>query len=91
MEDSITVRVADTGCGIPKNQQGKVFTKLFRADNARVIDPDGTGLGLYIAKAIIDRVGGAIWFESEIDKGTTFYVTLPVEGMEKQDGTKTLA
>jgi PAS domain S-box-containing protein len=80
---NIKIKMADTGYGIPKNQQGKIFTKLFRADNVRDKDTDGTGLGLYIAKSIVENSGGKIWFESEDSKasespGTTFYVTLPI-------------
>ena len=90
-KDHILVSVADTGYGIPKNQQDKIFTKLFRADNVRAKDTEGTGLGLYIVKAIIEHSGGNIWFESEENKGTTFYITLPLEGMKKREGTKALS
>jgi signal transduction histidine kinase len=89
-EDSIVIIVSDTGYGIPAAQQEKIFTKLFRADNVREKDTDGTGLGLYIVKAIVDHSGGEIWFESEENKGTTFYVTLPLTGMKKKEGTKAL-
>ncbi|MFA5877165.1 MAG: ATP-binding protein [Candidatus Paceibacterota bacterium] len=83
--------ISDTGYGIPKNQQHKIFKKLFRADNVREKDTEGTGLGLYIAKAIIDNSGGKIWFESpasnytegEENAGTTFYVELPCKLLEK--------
>lgn len=77
----ILITVSDTGCGIPKNQQDKIFTKLFRADNVREKDTEGTGLGLYIVKSIVEHSGGKIWFESEENKGTTFYVTLPLTGV----------
>ncbi|MEO8637334.1 MAG: ATP-binding protein [Candidatus Taylorbacteria bacterium] len=63
-DGAVLFRVSDAGCGIPPKDQDKIFSKLFRADNAKIIDPDGTGLGLYIVKAIIDAVGGKIWFES---------------------------
>lgn len=80
---SLNIKISDTGYGIPKNQQDKIFTKLFRADNVRDKDTDGTGLGLYIVKSIVENSGGKIWFESEDLKasehpGTIFYVTLPL-------------
>ena len=89
-EESVAITVSDTGYGIPAAQQEKIFTKLFRADNVREKDTDGTGLGLYIVKAIVDHSGGAVWFESVENKGTTFYVTLPLSGMKKKEGAKTL-
>ena len=78
-------KISDNGYGIPKNQQAKIFTKLFRADNVRGKDTEGTGLGLYIVKAIIDNSGGKVWFESKEDKGTTFYVTLPFNLLLKKN------
>ena len=63
---------------------------MFRADNARVKDPDGAGLGLYIVKSIIESAGGKIWFESEENKGTAFFITLPLSGMKKREGIKGL-
>jgi signal transduction histidine kinase len=71
------MRVTDTGIGIPKNAREHMFEKLFRADNAQKTVVDGTGLGLYVIKTIIERVHGGISFESTEGKGTTFYVTLP--------------
>jgi signal transduction histidine kinase/sensor domain CHASE-containing protein len=81
-KECVVLTVADTGCGIPKSQHHKVFTKLFRADNARTIDAEGTGLGLYIVKSIIDQSGGQITFESEEKKGTTFTVTFPLHSRD---------
>lgn len=75
----LLISVADTGYGIPKHQQSQIFTKMFRADNIRTIDPNGNGLGLYMTKSIIEKLGGKIWFESEEDKGTTFFFTLPLQ------------
>lgn len=62
--NEILVSVADTGIGIPKNQQSKIFTKFFRADNAATHKTDGTGLGLYIVKIVVEKIGGKIWFRS---------------------------
>jgi signal transduction histidine kinase len=87
---TVLISVADTGCGIPKTVQSKIFTKLFRADNARVKDPSGTGLGLYIIKATIEKTGGKIWFKSKENEGSTFYVSIPLEGMKKKEGSKRL-
>lgn len=63
-EKDVYIKIADNGCGIPKEQQPKVFTKLFRADNAKKIEASGTGLGLYIVKGVVEKSGGKIWFES---------------------------
>lgn len=89
-KDGIIATISDTGYGIPKTQQNKIFTKLFRADNVREKDTEGTGLGLYIVKSIVEQSGGKIWFESEENKGTTFYVQLPLIGMKKKAGAKAL-
>jgi signal transduction histidine kinase len=75
----VLVKIADNGWGIPAAQQKKIFTKLFRADNVRKKDTEGTGLGLYIARAIVKKTGGKIWFESKENKGTTFYITLKAQ------------
>jgi len=89
-EDMLCYSVSDTGCGIPKNQQDKIFTKLFRADNVRTMDVSGTGLGLYIVKAIIEETGGCVGFTSKAGKGSTFFATIPLSGMKKKQGTKNL-
>ena len=83
---NVLLKISDTGYGIPKNQQDKIFTKLFRADNVREKDTEGTGLGLYIVKSIMEHSGGRVWFESAQDKGTTFFASLPLEGMQKKEG-----
>jgi len=87
-EKNLYITSSDTGYGIPKNQQAKIFTKLFRADNVRERDTEGTGLGLYIVKSIVDHSEGTITFESEENKGTTFHISLPLDGMKKKDGNK---
>lgn len=89
--DHILITVADTGYGIPQHQQDRLFTKLFRADNVKEKDTEGTGLGMYIAKQIIDHADGMVWFESEEDKGTTFYIAIPTNGMKKKEGTRQLS
>ncbi len=88
--NQLYIRVADNGYGIPKAQHGKIFEKLFRADNVRQKDTEGTGLGMYIVKAIVESSGGRIWFESAENEGTTFHVLLPLTGMPKKGGTKGL-
>lgn len=77
-EKVICIEVADHGFGIPEEEQVTIFTKFFRGSN-RGKENAGDGLGLYIAKAYVTLLGGKIWFKSEVDKGTTFYITLPVE------------
>jgi two-component system sensor histidine kinase VicK len=86
--NSFAIIVSDSGCGIPKNQYDKIFTRFFRADNVKKTDTDGSGLGLYFAKLITEQTGGQIWFESELAKGTVFYVTFPLLGMENKEGEK---
>jgi PAS domain S-box-containing protein len=82
-EGEIEFSIRDTGIGIPKVQQNRVFTKFFRGSNAMKIETEGSGLGLFITKNIIEAHGGRIWFESEEGKGTTFYFTLPVVSYTK--------
>jgi PAS domain S-box-containing protein len=86
----IIIQIADHGLGIPKDQQEKIFSKLFRANNVLETDTQGTGLGLYITKSIIDASGGNIWFESEENKGTVFNVSFPLSGMKEKKGTRIL-
>lgn len=88
--ESVLLTVSDTGCGIPEDQADKVFTKFYRSDAARAMDPDGTGLGLYIAKFVVERMDGRIDFVSEMGKGTTFHVTIPLHGTRPLAGTATL-
>jgi PAS domain S-box-containing protein len=75
----LEVTVKDTGIGIPADQAQKLFTKFFRAGNAVSAVADGSGLGLYIAKNIIQSHGGQIWVESELNRGSTFHFTLPTD------------
>lgn len=83
--------VQDNGYGIPKDQQEKIFTKFFRADNITRIDTDGSGLGLYIVKKTVELLGGVISFKSTLNKGTTFIVDLPEKNTQVTVGEKKLA
>jgi signal transduction histidine kinase len=76
-EKCVHITITDTGIGIPAEQKSRLFTKFFRAQNAIKSSTVGSGLGLFIAKQIIERHGGTITFESEVGKGTTFYINLP--------------
>ena len=86
----IMLSVQDSGIGIPKKFQSRIFQKFFRADNVAKIDTGGTGFGLYISKLLVEASGGKIWFKSEEDKGTTFYFTLPLSGSEAREGERGL-
>lgn len=81
--DAMLICVTDTGYGIPEREQSHLFTKFFRANNARKKHTDGNGLGLYIVKSILDQAGGSIWFSSAEERGTTFYITLPLKPEDK--------
>ena len=74
----VRFEVIDRGIGVPHAQQAKLFTKFFRADNARTQRPDGTGVGLYLAKMVVDGHGGRIIFASQEGTGSTFGFTLPL-------------
>jgi len=76
-EDGVLVEIADTGMGIPKEEQSKIFDEFFRATNAKTAERDGTGLGLSIVKYIVERHGGEIQVESEEGHGTVFTFRLP--------------
>ena len=80
--DRLVASVSDTGIGIPPEAMARLFSEFFRADNAKVHSRMGTGLGLSIVKEIVERSGGQITAESELDKGTTFRFWLPVLSKE---------
>jgi len=79
IKDEAVFTVKDTGIGVPVNEQEQLFTKFYRASNARKQRPDGTGVGLFLAKKVIDAHGGKIIFESTEGKGSTFGFRLPIK------------
>ena len=74
----VGIAVRDTGIGIPLEEQEKIFEQFFRAVNAKKLGKKGTGLGLYLAKNIVEAHGGRIWFVSEEHKGSDFRIALPL-------------
>lgn len=78
VKNSLRISVRDTGIGIPPSEQEHVFQRFFRASNAQTYTGEGTGLGLYIAKQLVDLSNGKIGFASKEGKGSTFWVSFPV-------------
>lgn len=78
-DGNVVLRVIDNGMGVPKAEQKQLFTKFFRAKNARNQRPDGTGVGLFLAKKVIDGHGGKLIFESTEGQGSTFGFRLPIK------------
>ena len=72
------ISIRDTGIGIPEEDQDMIFDKFFRSENAAAEEVGGTGLGLFIAKNIIEKSGGKIWFHSTEGEGSVFFVSLPL-------------
>jgi len=70
--------VQDTGIGIAKEDQEKIFQKFFRSEDPKTREVTGTGLGLNITRSLVEMQGGRIWFESEYRKGTVFHFTIPI-------------
>ncbi|HLD22147.1 MAG TPA: HAMP domain-containing sensor histidine kinase [Patescibacteria group bacterium] len=76
--NEILMNITDTGYGIPKEEQKRIFTKMYRGSNIQTIQADGSGLGLYIANEIVKQHEGEITFTSKQNKGTTFTIALPI-------------
>lgn len=78
--NEVVYSVRDNGIGIPEPVRDRVFTKFFRAENARATVPDGSGLGLALVRELVESWGGKVWFETEEGKGSKFIFTVPLVG-----------
>jgi len=76
--DGLILYVKDNGIGIPKDKQGELFKKFYQVDTSERRKIGGTGLGLVISKGIMEKLGGAIWVQSDGKTGTTLYLKLPL-------------
>ena len=76
---NLNIKVADTGIGIPKGEQKKIFDEFYRASNARVKLQTGSGIGLYACAQYVKAHKGTIKFDSKENEGTTFYITIPLK------------
>lgn len=90
-EKEYLLTVSDQGIGIPLEAQPYIFSSFYRANNAIKTEGDGSGLGLYLTKLILDMTGGKIWFKSETGKGSTFTVSIPLSGMRNKQSSYVLA
>lgn len=81
-DNQVVFYVKDNGSGIPKEKQENLFKKFYQIDTSLKRSHGGTGLGLVICKGITEALGGKMWFESEIGKGTTFYFIIPKMGVD---------
>jgi signal transduction histidine kinase len=79
-DERVQVSVSDTGPGVPPEEKEKIFDKFYQVGEVDGVKPKGTGLGLAICKALVELHGGRIWVESEMNRGSTFYFTLPASG-----------
>lgn len=76
--DMALIYVADQGIGIPPEEQEQIFQRFYRVDNRLRREAQGSGLGLYLARAIVEAHGGRIWVESQVNRGSRFMFTLPL-------------
>lgn len=84
----VTWRIDDSGIGIPKEDQKKVFQKFYRAQKTLLEHSYGTGLGLYIVKAIVEELNGAVQFKSKEGVGTSFWFSIPIYKNNTTVGSK---
>ncbi len=84
--DQLVSHIIDQGYGIPKQDQHKIFTKFFRAENVVKMQVDGSGLGMYLVKIVIESSDGQIWLNSDEGKGTDVGFSLPLSGIKKKAG-----
>lgn len=77
-KDHMLLKVSDTGVGIGKEDQKRIFDKFFQADSSRTREVGGTGVGLFIVKNLVEKQGGKVWVLSTQGKGSTFYLTIPL-------------
>ncbi|HEX2998353.1 MAG TPA: ATP-binding protein [Anaerolineales bacterium] len=76
--DTLTFAVQDSGIGVPESDLPRLFEKFYRGTNREALAKRGTGLGLAIVKSIAERHGGKVWAKSELGKGSTFYLQVPL-------------
>lgn len=81
----VILSISDQGLGIPKKALSHVFDRFYRVDKARSRAQGGTGLGLAISKEVIEKLNGRIWVDSKEGKGSTFYISLPYQGIYEED------
>lgn len=84
-EDMLELYVKDTGCGIPANRQSAIYDRFVQSDLNITRSHEGTGIGLAISKAYVEMLGGNIWVESEVGKGSTFYFTIPFKPIRQTE------
>ena len=78
--------VSDTGYGIPAEQQDKIFNRMFRASNVQNLGINGTGLGLYLVRLVVTKMGGEVWFTTQENQGTTFFISIPYALVKAVEG-----
>jgi two-component system phosphate regulon sensor histidine kinase PhoR len=90
LTNELLIEVKDTGIGIPLSEQNKIFEKFYRASNAIDTQSDGSGLGLYLVKLIVDAFNGSIGFSSTPGVGSTFSIKIPKKGVVTKTGEVSL-